>query len=206
MILIIDSYDSFTYNVVEIFKNLKLRVLVVKSDSEKIYELAKKSLLICIGPGTGEPKKYPLIKKMLKKNYKKKPILGICLGHQIICSFFKLKIIRSKKIVHGLKIGIFLKKDSLFKGIPRNINVIRYNSLTVEYKKKKKIRFIAFSKKNREIMIMKHKYLPILSFQFHPDSYFCKYGKRIIKNFLLENDIFKKNKNTKWQNNTKIIY
>ncbi|UOQ37997.1 Anthranilate synthase amidotransferase component [Candidatus Vidania fulgoroideae] len=206
MILLIDSYDSFTYNLVEIFRNLKLKVLVIKSDSRKMCKLAGKSLLICIGPGTGEPKGYPMIKKMLKKNYKKKPILGICLGHQIICNFFKLKIIKSKKIVHGLKVGIFLKKNILFKGMPRNINVMRYNSLTVKYKKKKNIKFLAFSEKNREIMIMKHKCLPILSFQFHPDSYFCRYGKKIIKNFLLENDIFKKNKNIKRKNNSKIIY
>ncbi|UOQ33072.1 Anthranilate synthase amidotransferase component [Candidatus Vidania fulgoroideae] len=205
MILVIDSHDSFTYNVVEIFRNLKLKVIVVEVDSKNIHDMAEKSSLICIGPGTGSPKKYPIIKKILKRNYKKKIILGICLGHQIICSFFKLKIIRSKKIVHGLRVKVLLKKDKIFEGIPKIINVIRYNSLTIKYKKKKNIEFIGFSEKKKEIMIIKHKCLPILGLQFHPDSYFCKYGKKIIKNFLIKNDFFKKNRNFKRKNNTKDI-
>lgn len=196
MILIIDNYDSFTYNVKEIFSNLKIKVLICKFDSSSILNLLKKTKLICIGPGTGSPSDYKIINKILKKFYKKKPIIGICLGHQILCNFFGFKIIKSKNIIHGLREKIFLKKDNLFKNIPNSINIIRYNSLTVKYKKKNNIKFIGFNKE-KEIMIMKHNNLPIISFQFHPDSYFCKYGKKIIKNFLIENEFFKKNKNTK---------
>ncbi|MGX7583056.1 aminodeoxychorismate/anthranilate synthase component II [Candidatus Vidania fulgoroideorum] len=191
MILLIDNYDSFTFNVREIFRNLKLKIIVKKSDSDELFEIAKKSNLICIGPGTGSPKKYNSLYIFIKRYYKQIPIIGICLGHQILCKIFKIKIIKSKKIVHGLLSKIVLKKDKIFRNIPKHIKIIRYNSLTAKYKKSSKLNFIGFTKKTNEIMIMKHNKLPILGIQFHPDSHFCKYGKKIIKNFLIDNDIIK---------------
>ncbi|MGX7589846.1 aminodeoxychorismate/anthranilate synthase component II [Candidatus Vidania fulgoroideorum] len=187
MILLIDNYDSFTFNVYDILRTFRRKILIVSKIKGK---LSKKIKLICIGPGTGNPKDYKKIKNLISRYYKKIPILGICLGHQIICSFFGLKITKVKKIQHGLLTKIKLKKDEITNNIPRKILVNQYNSLAIKESKNKDIKFLSTRKK--EVMIIKHKKFPIIGIQFHPDSFICKYGRKIIINFIKKNEIFKK--------------
>ncbi|MGX7589710.1 anthranilate synthase component II [Candidatus Vidania fulgoroideorum] len=187
MILLIDNYDSFTFNVFELLTIFKRKIEIIQSIKE--VKNIRRYKMICIGPGTGKPKEYKEIINMVKENYKHIPILGICLGHQIIGSVFKLRIKKVNKIEHGLVNKIKIKRDYITNGIPKIIQVVKYNSLSVVVKNNiSDIKII--SKYNKEIMIMRHKKLPILGMQFHPDSFICKYGGKIIRNFIRKNGIF----------------
>ncbi|MGX7458736.1 aminodeoxychorismate/anthranilate synthase component II [Candidatus Vidania fulgoroideorum] len=187
MILLIDNYDSFTFNVFELLNVFRRKIEVIRNI--KKIRMIRDYKMICIGPGTGNPAEYKDIIKLVRRNYKHIPILGICLGHQIIGKAFKLEIKKVNKIEHGLVDKIEVVKDYLTIGIPKTIKVVKYNSLSVVAKNNiKNIKVI--SQYNREIMIMRHKKLPILGIQFHPDSFICKYGRKIIKNFVNRNGIF----------------
>ncbi|MGX7589430.1 aminodeoxychorismate/anthranilate synthase component II [Candidatus Vidania fulgoroideorum] len=190
--LLIDHYDSFTYNIYEFFGSFKKKVYVVKYNfvNKILIKLIFYKPIIIIGSGPKNPKFYIKTLKILKAFYKNLFFLGICLGHQIIAIFLGFFIKKSKNIIHGslTKIKIFKSFLNIFN---KKIDVIRYNSLTVFKKKKIKTKILSNELKSKEIMIIYNKKFKILSFQYHIESFFSKLKKKLIKNYLNEISIKK---------------
>ncbi|MBA1339219.1 MAG: anthranilate synthase component 2 [Pelagibacterales bacterium] len=184
-ILLIDNYDSFTYNLYHYISKFKNNVDVIRNnkiDSEAIFK--KKYNKIVISPGPGKPLQAGNCLKIVKETYKKIPILGVCLGHQIIAQVFGGKIIKAKNLMHGKTSKIKHTKKGLFKNIRNNFDATRYHSLIVERKSFPKDLLITAETKNRTIMALMHKNYNIHGFQFHPESINTKMGIELIKNFI----------------------
>ena len=185
MILIIDNYDSFTYNlyqyVGEIYKNVK----VLRNDKFTIKELKNLPLKgIIISPGPGRPENAGLSIEVIKAFEGKIPIMGICLGHQAIGQAYGGKVISAPEIKHGKTSIINHNGKGLFKGLNDNLKVMRYHSLIVEKSTLPDDLEITAITKDGLIMAMKHKRYQIYGLQFHPESIFTEAGKMIIKNFV----------------------
>ena len=184
-ILLIDNYDSFTYNLFHYISKIRKNVEVVRNDKiDGETVLRKKYDKIVISPGPGNPDQAGNCIKIVKKVYKKIPILGVCLGHQIIGQVFGGKIINAKNLMHGKTSKISHIKKGLFKNIQNNFEATRYHSLVVDRKKFPKKLLITAETKNKTIMGLKHKEYDIHGFQFHPESISTKLGMKLIKNFL----------------------
>ena len=184
-ILLIDNYDSFTYNLFHYISKIRKNVEVVRNDKiDGETVLRKKYDKIVISPGPGNPDQAGNCIKIVKKVYKKIPILGVCLGHQIIGQVFGGKIINAKNLMHGKTSKISHVKKGLFKNIQNNFEATRYHSLVVDRKKFPKKLLITAETKNKTIMGLKHKEYDIHGFQFHPESINTKLGMKLIKNFL----------------------
>ena len=184
-ILLIDNYDSFTYNLFHYISKIRKNVEVVRNDKiDGETVLRKKFDKIVISPGPGNPDQAGNCIKIVKKVYKKIPILGVCLGHQIIGQVFGGKIINAKNLMHGKTSKISHIKKGLFKNIQNNFEATRYHSLVVDRKKFPKKLLITAETKNKTIMGLKHKEYDIHGFQFHPESISTKLGMKLIKNFL----------------------
>ena len=183
--LLIDNYDSFTYNLYHYLSHLKCKVDVLRNDevNSKII-LKKKYKKIVISPGPGNPNQSGNCLKIVKDLHKKIPILGVCLGHQIIGQVFGGKIIQAKNLMHGKTSKIRHQKIGLFKNIKNNFEATRYHSLVVERKKFPKDLIITAETKNKTIMGLMHKEYNIHGFQFHPESISTKMGMKLIKNFI----------------------
>ena len=185
-ILLIDNYDSFTYNLYHYISKYKKNIDVIRNDkidSKKI--LRKKYDKIVISPGPGNPNQAGNCLKIVRDVYKKLPILGVCLGHQIIGQVFGGKIINAKKLMHGKTSIIKHNKKGLFKNIHNNFVATRYHSLVVDKKKFPKDLIITAETKDKTIMGLMHKDYNIHGFQFHPESISTKMGMKLIKNFLI---------------------
>ncbi len=185
MILLIDNYDSFTYNLYQQIASLKKKVLVVKNDEislNKIKKLAPEKIVISPGPKT--PNDSGISMDVVKKFYKKIPILGVCLGHQCIGQAFGSKIIHAKNVLHGKTSKIFHNKDFLFKKIKNPFLAARYHSLVIN-EVPKNFTLTAWTTDN-EIMGIKHKKYPIFGVQFHPESFLTEEGDKLMHNFLYE--------------------
>ena len=184
-ILLIDNYDSFTYNLFHYISKIRKNVEVVRNDKiDGEAVLRKKYDKIVISPGPGNPDQSGNCIKIVKKVYKKIPILGVCLGHQIIGQVFGGKIINAKNLMHGKTSKISHIKKGLFKNIQNNFEATRYHSLVVDRKKFPKKLLITAETKNKTIMGLMHKEYDIHGFQFHPESISTKVGMKLIKNFL----------------------
>ena len=184
-ILLIDNYDSFTYNLYHYLSSLKCNVDVFRNDKIKIKEIEKKKYKkIVISPGPGNPNQAGDCLKIVKTLYKKIPILGVCLGHQIIGQVFKSKIIVAKKIMHGKTSLIKHKGLGIFKGIKKNISATRYHSLIIDRKSLGKDLVITAETKDRIVMGIMHKKYNIHGVQFHPESIKTSEGMKLLKNFL----------------------
>tara|TARA_B100001059_G_C17815717_1_gene575087 strand:+ start:985 stop:1551 length:567 start_codon:yes stop_codon:yes gene_type:complete len=184
-ILLIDNYDSFTYNLYHYLSNFNKNVDVVRNDkinSETI--LKKKYNKIVISPGPGNPHQAGNCLEIVKEVHKKIPILGVCLGHQIIGQVFGGKIIKAKNLMHGKLSKIKHKKIGLFKNIHNNFDATRYHSLIVDRKSLPKELIITAETKNKTIMGLMHNNYNIHGFQFHPESISTKIGLKLIKNFI----------------------
>ncbi len=184
-ILLIDNYDSFTYNLFHYISRIKKNVDVIRND--KINEttvLKKKYDKIVISPGPGNPNQAGNCLKIVKEVYKKIPILGVCLGHQIIGQVFGGKIINAKNLMHGKTSKIMHYRKGLFKNIQNNFEATRYHSLVVDRKKFPEKLLITAETKNKTIMGLMHKEYDIHGFQFHPESISTKVGFKLIKNFI----------------------
>ncbi len=184
-ILLIDNYDSFTYNLYHYISKLKKNVEVVRNDkinSKTI--LRKKYNKIVISPGPGNPSQAGNCLKIVKDVYKKIPILGVCLGHQVIGQVFGGKIIRAKNLMHGKTSKIIHYRKGLFKNIQNNFQATRYHSLVVDSKHLPRNLIITAETKNKTIMGLMHKDYNIHGFQFHPESISTKMGMKLIKNFI----------------------
>ena len=184
-ILLIDNYDSFTYNLFHYISKIRKNVEVVRNDKIDGNEvLRKKYDKIVISPGPGNPNQAGNCLKIVKEVYKIIPILGVCLGHQIIGQVFGGKIIHAKILMHGKTSKIHHSRKGLFKNIQNNFEATRYHSLVVDRKKFPKNLLITAETKNKTIMGLMHKDYDIHGFQFHPESISTKVGMKLIKNFI----------------------
>ena len=189
MILIIDNYDSFTYNLVHYVEEHNYEVQVFRNDKitlQKIRKLKPKKIIISPGPCT--PDEAGISIDLIKYFYNELPILGVCLGHQSIGQAFNAKIIKASKIMHGKVSTVTNKGSEIFKGLPKKFDATRYHSLVIknntlpEYFK---IISDTIDDNKKVIMGIQHIKYPIYGVQFHPESIATTpYGKKIIKNFL----------------------
>ena len=184
-ILLIDNYDSFTYNLFHYISKLKCKVDVIRNDKIGSKEIIKKKYnKIVISPGPGNPSQAGNCLKIVKHLYKDLPILGVCLGHQIIGQVFGGKIIRAKKLMHGKMSKIYFKKNRIFKNIKSPFVATRYHSLIVDRKTLPDCLTIIAETKDKTIMGVMHNQYDIYGVQFHPESINTKVGMQIIKNFV----------------------
>lgn len=180
MILLIDNYDSFTYNIVQYFQMLGSIVHVVQNE---VTEIDFSPTHIVIGPGPGTPSDSGISKSIILKNLKKIPILGICLGHQCIGELFGARIIRAKSPMHGKVSTITHDGKGLFEGIDNSFLATRYHSLIVEKNKLSKDLTIT-AECEGEIMGLRHNEFMLEGVQFHPESVSTEHGLKIFENFL----------------------
>ena len=184
-ILLIDNYDSFTYNLYHYLSSFKCKVDVYRNDKITSKEIIKRNYKkVFISPGPGNPKQAGNCIKIVKNISKKIPILGVCLGHQIIGQAFGAKIINAKKIMHGKTSKIYHKKKGIFKNISSNLIGTRYHSLIIDRKTLNKDFVITADTKDHIIMGIMHKKYNLHGVQFHPESINTIEGKKLIKNFL----------------------
>ena len=185
-VLLIDNYDSFTYNLYHYISKFKCNVEVIRNDktNSKLILRNKYDKLV-ISPGPGNPNQAGNCLKIVKDLYKKMPILGVCLGHQIISQVFGGKIIRTKNLMHGKTSRIIHKKKGLFRNVLNNFEATRYHSLVVDKKNFPKDLVITAETENKIIMGLMHKNYNVHGFQFHPESIRTKMGIKLIKNFIL---------------------
>ena len=184
-IILIDNYDSFTFNLYHYLSSLKVNVDVIRNDqitSEKI--LKNKYDKIVISPGPGNPNQSGNCLKIVKSLYKKLPILGVCLGHQIIGQVFGSKIIQARKLMHGKTSKIISKKTGILINLPKTFEATRYHSLIIEKKSLSKDLEITAETKDGLIMAIHHKKYHVHGVQFHPESIKTKLGIKILKNFI----------------------
>ena len=184
-ILLIDNYDSFTYNLFHYISKFKKDVDVVRNDkinSKTI--LRKKYSKIVISPGPGNPSQAGNCLKIVKDVHKKIPVLGVCLGHQVIGQVFGGKIVKAKDLMHGKTSKIKHNKKGLLKNIQNNFEASRYHSLIVDRKSFPTNLIITAETKDKTIMGLMHKDYDIHGFQFHPESISTKMGMKLIKNFI----------------------
>ncbi|NQU19588.1 aminodeoxychorismate/anthranilate synthase component II [bacterium] len=185
MILILDNYDSFTYNLVQYLGQLHRNLKVFRNDKISIGKIKQLNPdKIIISPGPGRPENAGISCELIDSLKGKIPILGVCLGHQAIGYAFGAKIIQAKKIMHGKTSMIYHNKKTIFRNIQSPFEATRYHSLVVDKRTlPANLEIIAWTK-DREIMGLKHKEYPIWGVQFHPESILTKVGLRLLKNFL----------------------
>ena len=184
-ILLIDNYDSFTFNLYHYLSSLKVNVDVIRNDQISSNEIVKRKYnKIVISPGPGNPNQSGNCLKIVKTLYKKIPILGVCLGHQIIGQVFGSKIIQAKKLMHGKTSKIMSKKIGVLKNLPKTFEATRYHSLIIDKKSLSKDLEITAETKDGLIMGVRHKKYNVHGVQFHPESIKTKIGIKILKNFV----------------------
>lgn len=188
MILIIDNYDSFTYNLVDYFNQIGCTIIFKKNDVtiEEIEKLHFNGIVISPGPET--PQKAGITLKIIEKYHQSHPILGICLGHQAIGEYFGANLEKLKKPKHGKISLINLKKDDIFENMPSSIQVTRYHSLIIR-NLSNSLQITSISTDDNEIMSIKHKFLPIWGIQFHPEAHLTQHGIRILENWVRINKL-----------------
>ena len=184
-ILLIDNYDSFTYNLFHYFSSLRCKVDVKRNDKVKINEIKKKKYQkIVISPGPGTPNQAGNCLKIVKYFYKSVPILGVCLGHQVIGQVFNSKIVAAKKLMHGKTSTIKHNGEGIFKGVKKVFSATRYHSLIINRSSLGKELIITAETNDKTIMGIMHKKYNIHGVQFHPESIKTPDGMRLLKNFL----------------------
>lgn len=186
MILLIDNYDSFSYNLYQLIGQINDDIEVYRNDKitpDEIEDLNPEAIIL--SPGPGRPEDAGICVDTVKKFHDKIPILGVCLGHQAICVAFGGKISYASKLMHGKSSIAKLNKDPIFKGLNDEITVGRYHSLSlVETTLPKDLRIISKTADNGEIMAVKHEKYDIYGLQFHPESILTPDGITIIENFI----------------------
>ena len=184
-IILIDNYDSFTFNLYHYLSSLKVKVDVIRNDKITSNEILKRKYnKIVISPGPGNPNQSGNCLKIVKTLYKKIPILGVCLGHQIIGQVFGSKIVQAKKLMHGKTSEIISKKVGILKNLPKSFKATRYHSLIIDKKTLSKHLEITAESKDGLIMGVQHKEYDVHGVQFHPESIKTKLGIKILKNFI----------------------
>ena len=184
-IILIDNYDSFTFNLYHYLSSLKVKVDVIRNDQITSDQILKRKYnKIVISPGPGNPNQSGNCLKIVKSLYKKIPILGVCLGHQIIGQVFGSKIVQAKKLMHGKTSRIISKKVGILRNLPESFEATRYHSLIIDKKSLSKHLEITAESKDGLIMAVQHKEYDVHGVQFHPESIKTKLGIKILKNFI----------------------
>ncbi|WP_042350989.1 anthranilate synthase component II [Bacillus massiliigorillae] len=185
MILLIDNYDSFTYNLYQQIGEYYSDIVVVRNDRITVDEVAAMNPnAIILSPGPGRPEEAGICMELIEKLHSSIPILGICLGHQSIGAAFGGNIISAKEIMHGKMSSVSHSGASVFAGLPQEVEVMRYHSLAVDNTSLPDCLSIEASTSDGEIMAISHKEYPVIGIQFHPESIGTNDGSRMIKNFL----------------------
>ncbi|AEF19822.1 MULTISPECIES: aminodeoxychorismate/anthranilate synthase component II [unclassified Hydrogenobaculum] len=186
-LLMIDNYDSFTYNLVQYFNILGQNVEVVKNDEIKPEDIRDMDIdAIVISPGPCSPKEAGISVDVIKMYKDKYPILGVCLGHQSIGYAFGANIVKAKRLMHGKTSMISHDNEGLYKGLPNPFKAVRYHSLVIDKSTLSDEFIVDAVAEDGDIMGIRHKALPIFGVQFHPESIVSEYGFDILKNFLQE--------------------
>jgi len=185
MLLVIDNYDSFTYNLVQYFGELGANPTVYRNDAISLEKIKKlKPSQIVISPGPCTPKEAGISNDVIRAFAGKIPLLGVCLGHQCLGDVFGGKIVRAKQIMHGKVSNVYHDRDPLFAGMDQPFQATRYHSLVIEPKSfPKSLKKIGWTKEG-EIMAVRHREHPIWGVQFHPESILTTQGMRLLSNFL----------------------
>ncbi len=184
-LLMLDNYDSFTYNLVQYFGELGEDVQVVRNDQITLDEIAAlKPARICVSPGPCSPTEAGVSLDLIKRFAGEVPILGVCLGHQAIGAAFGGDIVRAPQIMHGKTIELSHTGTDLFTNIPSPYTVIRYNSLTIDPKTLPDCLTVTATAQDGDIMGVRHKTLPVYGVQFHPESVLSEHGHALLQNFL----------------------
>jgi anthranilate synthase/aminodeoxychorismate synthase-like glutamine amidotransferase len=191
MVLIIDNYDSFTYNIVQYIGRYYQKIKVVRNDQitlDEISDLNPKAIVISPGPKT--PNDAGISCSVIINFYQKIPILGVCLGHQAIGQVFGGKVVRAKEIMHGKISSVTHDREGIFKNVKNPLNVVRYHSLVIDKNSVPDCLKITSKTKNNIIMAVRHIEYPLLEgIQFHPESIKTDDGYKIIKNFLKQSKV-----------------
>lgn len=185
MIVVIDNYDSFTYNLVQYLEELGAKTIVFRNDRVTVNQVKRlKPRYLLISPGPGDPQDSGVSLKMISEFYKKIPILGVCLGHQCIGYVFGAKIKRAAQIMHGKTSLVYHDKSGIFQGIKNPFIATRYHSLIIDPKTLPANLRVNAKTKDNTIMAISDKREPLYGVQFHPESILTETGKLILANFL----------------------
>lgn len=185
MILVIDNYDSFTYNIVQYLGELGAEVKVYRNDAltvDKITDLKPERILI--SPGPGVPANAGIAVEAIRKFAGKVPMLGVCLGHQAIGEAFGGNVVRAKTLMHGKTSEICHDSRTIFRGLPYRFKATRYHSLVVDEESVPEMLEVSATTPDGVVMGLRHREFPIEGVQFHPESVMTEHGKTIIENFL----------------------
>ena len=185
MILVIDNYDSFTYNLVQYLGEMGEELKVIRNDELDVAGVRKiKPARIVISPGPGSPKDAGVSRQVIRELGPKIPLLGVCLGHQCIGEVFGGHVLGAERLMHGKTSPIYHQGQGIFKGLDNPFTATRYHSLLVERSTFPKELAITAETKEKEVMGLQHKKFPIYGVQFHPESILTTAGKALLKNFL----------------------
>jgi anthranilate synthase/aminodeoxychorismate synthase-like glutamine amidotransferase len=184
MILVVDNYDSFTYNLVGALKELKHQVLVMRNDDEQLRDLAERPDAIILSPGPGRPEQAGYLLEIVDRYHDQFPILGICLGHQALGIYFGAELVKAPRPMHGKRSNLKHAASSLFNDIG-DLEVMRYHSLVLN-EAGRGLEVMARSTDDDTIQAIQHQQLPLCGFQFHPESIGTANGKELIGNWLNE--------------------
>lgn len=187
MILLIDNYDSFSYNLYQLIGEMESDIKVIRNDELSIEEIrALAPERIILSPGPGRPENAGIIVEAAKTLGKEIPTLGVCLGHQAICAAFGAVVIYAKELMHGKQSEITFEKDCpLFLGCPERMLVARYHSLAADESTMPDCLRVTARTADGEVMAVQHKKYPIYGVQFHPESIMTPEGKRMLRNFIM---------------------
>ncbi len=185
MILVIDNYDSFTFNLVQYFGEMKQQLEVYRNDEITILDIERKNPdYIIISPGPCTPNEAGISLEVIRQFAGRIPMLGVCLGHQSIGQAFGGKIIQAKQLMHGKTSRIYHDGRTIFHDIPQRFKATRYHSLIIDHHDFPSSIEITARTEEGEIMGIRHKEYPIEGVQFHPEAILTEYGKEILKNFI----------------------
>lgn len=185
MILLIDNYDSFTYNLYQYFGTFTDEIRVVRNDAATLEEIRQMHPeKIVLSPGPKSPSEAGICMDVVKEFYREVPILGICLGHQCIGEAFGGTVSYAKSLYHGKQSEISHDGSGIFEGIPSPVKVARYHSLAVQEDDLPECLEVTARTADGEIMAIRHKEYPVVGLQFHPESIYTEHGKRMIENFI----------------------
>ena len=187
MLLMIDNYDSFTYNLVQYFGEMGATMEIRRNDQISLDDITRlKPSHICISPGPCTPKEAGISNEVIRKFGATTPLLGVCLGHQCIGHVFGGEVVRAARLMHGKVSRIHHTGASVFAGLPQDFEATRYHSLLVKRETLPSVLEITAlaADDETEIMGLRHKELPIHGVQFHPESILTQHGKQLLKNFL----------------------
>jgi para-aminobenzoate synthetase component 2 len=185
MILVVDNYDSFTYNLVQCFGELGAELVVRRNDQTTIHEVEQmRPERLCISPGPGTPDDAGISNDLIRHFGPRIPVLGVCLGHQCIGQVYGAQVVRADRLMHGKTSPILHEGDGVFAGLPIPFEATRYHSLIVRRETLPAELEIVAETSEHEIMGLRHRQHPVYGVQFHPESIMTGEGKKLLANFL----------------------